>query len=88
MAEETDYYALLAVSRSARPEEIAAAYRRLARAYGLHACAQEAWTSWHKTVSAFLKLPPEHILFCGIALGHADENAPINQWLIVRKLAR
>ena len=33
MAEETDYYALLAVSRSARPEEIAAAYRRLARAY-------------------------------------------------------
>jgi nitroreductase len=52
----------------------------LARAYGLHTCAQEAWTSWHKTVSAFLKLSPEHILFCGIALGHADEEAPINQW--------
>jgi len=29
----------------------------LARAYGLHSCAQEAWTSWHKTVSAFIKLP-------------------------------
>jgi nitroreductase len=57
----------------------------LARAYGLHACAQEAWTSWHKTVSAFLKLPPEHILFCGIALGHADENAPINQWRAERE---
>ena len=26
------------------------------------------------------KLPPEHILFCGIALGHADEAAPINRW--------
>jgi nitroreductase len=52
----------------------------LARAYGLHTCAQEAWTSWHKTVSAFLKLPPAHILFCGIALGHADEQAPINRW--------
>jgi nitroreductase len=52
----------------------------LARACGLHTCAQEAWTSWHKTVSAFLKLPPEHILFCGIALGHADEDAPINRW--------
>jgi nitroreductase len=57
----------------------------LARAYGLHACAQEAWTSWHKTVSAFLKLPPEHILFCGIALGHADENAPINRWRAERE---
>jgi nitroreductase len=52
----------------------------LARACGLHTCAQEAWTSWHKTLSAFLKLPPEHILFCGIALGHADEDAPINRW--------
>jgi nitroreductase len=52
----------------------------LARAHGLHACAQEAWTNWHRTVSAFLKLPPEYILFCGIALGYADESAPINAW--------
>lgn len=52
----------------------------LARAYGLHGCAQEAWTAWHKTVSAFLRLPPEHILFCGIALGFADADAPINSW--------
>jgi nitroreductase len=52
----------------------------LARAYGLHSCPQEAWTSWHKTISAFLKLPPEHILFCGMALGYADDAAPINRW--------
>jgi nitroreductase len=57
----------------------------LARAYGMHTCAQEAWTSWHKTVSAFINLPPEHILFCGIALGYADENAPINQWRAERE---
>ena len=57
----------------------------LARAEGLHTCAQEAWTSWHKTVSAFLELPPEHILFCGIALGHADEEAPINGWCSERE---
>ena len=57
----------------------------LARAYGLHTCAQEAWTSWHKTVSAFINLPPEHILFCGIALGFADEAAPINQWRAERE---
>ena len=56
-----------------------------ARAYGLHACAQEAWTLWHKTVSAFIKLPPEHILFCGIALGHADEATPINRWRAERE---
>jgi len=52
----------------------------LARGHGLHSCAQEAWTSWHKTVSAFIKLAPEHILFCGIALGYADGGAPINRW--------
>ena len=52
----------------------------LARAHGLQTCAQEAWTNWHKTVPPFLKLPPEHILFCGIALGFADEAAPINLW--------
>jgi nitroreductase len=57
----------------------------LARAHGLHSCAQEAWTSWHKTVSAFLKLPPEHILICGIALGYADETAPINRWRAERE---
>ena len=52
----------------------------LARAHGLHSCPQEAWTSWHRTVSAFIELPPERILFCGIALGFADEDAPINRW--------
>jgi nitroreductase len=52
----------------------------LARADGLHTCPQEAWTSWHKTLNTFLALPAEHILFCGIALGRADESAPINGW--------
>jgi nitroreductase len=52
----------------------------LARDRGLHACAQEAWTHLHKTVPQFIDLPPEYILFCGMALGHADESAPINNW--------
>ncbi len=52
----------------------------LARDYGLHACAQEAWTHLHKTLPPFLGLPPEYILFCGMALGYADEAAPINSW--------
>jgi nitroreductase len=50
----------------------------LAREHGLHTCPQEAWASWHKTVGEFLALPPEVMLFCGMALGHRDESAPIN----------
>jgi nitroreductase len=52
----------------------------LARDYGLHSCAQEAWTHLHKTLPPFLGLPPEYMLFCGMALGHADPDAPINNW--------
>ncbi|BAT61214.1 hypothetical protein GJW-30_1_03771 [Variibacter gotjawalensis] len=52
----------------------------LARKHGLHTCAQEYWTNWHKTVGTFLDLPAEQILFCGIALGYEDTSAPINSW--------
>ena len=52
----------------------------LARGYGLHTCPQEAWASWHRTLQAFLELPGEYMVFCGMALGHADEQAPINAW--------
>jgi nitroreductase len=57
----------------------------LARAHGLHTCPQEAWTNWHKTLNGFLGLRAEYILFCGIALGVADENAPINHWRAERE---
>lgn len=50
----------------------------LARALGLHTCAQEAWAVWHKTVAEYLSLPAEQMLFCGMALGYRDESAPIN----------
>lgn len=52
----------------------------LAKGYGLDTCAQEAWTLWHKTVYELVPLPPNHMLFCAIALGHADADAPINRW--------
>jgi nitroreductase len=50
----------------------------LAREHGLHTRPQEAWAVWHKTVGEFLELAPEHMLFCGMALGYRDESAPIN----------
>ncbi len=52
----------------------------LARDYGLHSCAQQAWASWPKTVSAFLALPEHMMFYAGMALGYADEAAPINSW--------
>ena len=57
----------------------------LARGFGLHTCGQEAWTHWHKTVYALLKTPPELILFCGMALGYADDSAAINSWRTPRE---
>jgi nitroreductase len=57
----------------------------LARDHGLHTCPQEAWASFSRTISSFLELPPHMMLFCGIALGHADESAPINGWRAPRE---
>lgn len=52
----------------------------LARGYGLHTCPQQAWVSWHRTLRAFLGLPDHLIIYSGMAVGYADEAAPINGW--------
>src|SRR5215831_16880361 len=51
----------------------------LAREHGLHTCPQEAWAVWYKTIGEFLRLPPNLIFFCGMALGYRDAAAPINR---------
>ncbi len=50
----------------------------LATSRGLATCAQEAWANWHKSVTEFCEVPAEHMLFCGLALGHEDKYAPVN----------
>ena len=50
----------------------------LAREHGLDTCAQESWASWHEIVREELGIPDEQILFCGMALGYADHEHPIN----------
>lgn len=45
---------------------------------GLATCAQEYWSVRHKTVSTFVGAPDNEMLFCGMAIGYADESAPIN----------
>jgi nitroreductase len=50
----------------------------LAREHGLHTCPQEAWSLWGKTIRAYCAVPDEELVFCGLALGYADAEAPIN----------
>lgn len=45
---------------------------------GLATCAQEFWARYPKTVAEHIRLPDDHMLFSGMALGYADETAPIN----------
>ncbi|MCI5046068.1 MAG: nitroreductase [Aquisalinus sp.] len=45
---------------------------------GLATCMQEAWAIYYKTVGEFLKLPPEQMLYCGMALGFEDRQAVVN----------
>lgn len=46
---------------------------------GVDSCAQEAWSSYHRTVSEFVAAPAEHMLFCGMSIGYADPAAPENR---------
>lgn len=52
----------------------------LAREAGLHTCAQEAWSNWHETIHAYFEMPEELMFYCGLAIGHLDEDHPINGW--------
>lgn len=50
----------------------------LATERGLATCAQEFWARYPKTVAEHVGLPDDHMLFSGMALGWADDSAPIN----------
>jgi nitroreductase len=45
---------------------------------GLATCAQEYWSVRHGAVQEFVGAPADEMLFCGMAVGYADEAAPIN----------
>jgi nitroreductase len=46
---------------------------------GLATCMQEAWTPHCDTVARAIGVEKPHIVYCGLALGHADPQAPVNQ---------
>ena len=45
---------------------------------GLDTCPQEAWATWSQAVSEFVGAPDDEMLFCGVAVGHADPDNPVN----------
>jgi nitroreductase len=45
---------------------------------GLATCAQESWSLFPQTVKNTVGIEGDHILFCGLALGYADPDAPVN----------
>ncbi|MEZ5341051.1 MAG: nitroreductase [Acidimicrobiales bacterium] len=45
---------------------------------GLATCAQEIWSTRHQAVSDFVGAPDELMLFCGMAIGYKDVDAPVN----------
>ena len=51
----------------------------LAHERGLATCPQEAWAAVHDVVARHIEMPEERILYCGMALGYADPDSPINK---------
>ena len=47
---------------------------------GLATCPQESWSAFHGTVADFIGLPEEQMFYCGMAIGYADMDHPVNQW--------
>src|SRR5690606_2518920 len=50
----------------------------LAQEAGLDTCAQEFWSVYPQSVREFVGAPEEEMLFCGVAIGTADPDHPIN----------
>ena len=56
----------------------------LARGYGLDTCPQESWARMYETVGEFLRIPPEYMLFCAVAIGYGDRAHPANSFRSTR----
>ena len=50
----------------------------LLREEGLDSCPQECWSVYPRTVGDFIGMPPERMLFCGMAIGHRNAQHPVN----------
>ena len=57
----------------------------LAQEAGLDTCPQEAWAVYEQAVREFVDAPEEQRIFCGVAIGHADLEHPINSLASARE---
>ena len=57
----------------------------LAQEAGLDTCPQEYWTVRQNAVGSFVDAPEEWLLFCGVAIGKADPEAPVNALVTERQ---
>jgi nitroreductase len=55
-----------------------------ARARGLHTCAQAAWNGFAGIVLPHVGASEDEMLICGMALGHADASAKVNEFYTPR----
>lgn len=46
--------------------------------FGLGTCIQEAWAKVRETLHRHFALASEDMIYCGMALGYADPEAPVN----------
>ena len=51
-----------------------------ARGHGLSTCPQAAWNGFAKIILPHIGAGPDEMLVCGMALGYADETAPVNRF--------
>lgn len=56
----------------------------LLRDAGLDSCPQEAWSAPHDLVREVVDVSSEWLLFCGLAVGYADEEHPVNSFVTER----
>ena len=59
-----------------------------AGARGIDSCAQAAWSQYHRVIRQVLDLPEDDVVVCGMALGYADHDAPVNRMKTDRVPAR
>ena len=50
----------------------------------LHSPFEEAWANFYATCTAVLDIPANEMVFCGLAMGHADTRAQINAFVAER----
>lgn len=56
----------------------------LAPAFGLATCPQQAWAEYGAAVRSVLPVPDDHVIVSGMALGFADQHAPVNDLVTER----